>query len=135
MPTQILEDAFVEVDSNDISSYVRSVTVNYEAESHDETAMGADTRKNKGGLKNWSMEFEFNQDFASSALDSILFPLVGTQVTVTVRPDSAAVGASNPQFSGTGLIQGYPIFGNSVGDLATAGVTIEPAGTLARTVA
>lgn len=132
MATQILDNAFVEFASNDLSSYVRSVTLNYEAETQDETAMGDDTRIMKGGLKNWSVEVELNQDFAASALDSIVFSLVGTTGTLKVRQDSGAASTSNPEYSGTALLTSYPPFGNSVGDLATTSLSFSPAGTLSR---
>ena len=132
MATQILDNAFVEFASNDLSAYVRSVTLNYEAETQDETAMGDDTRIMKGGLKNWSVEVELNQDFASSALDSIVFSLVGTTGTLKVRQDGGSASTSNPEYSGTALLTSYPPFGNSVGDLATTSLSFAPAGTLSR---
>jgi hypothetical protein len=53
-------------------------------------------------------------------------------VTVKVRGDSGSISSTNPSYEGTGLIQSYSPFGNSVGDLATASVSVEPAGTLSR---
>ena len=132
MATQILDNAFVEFDGNDLSSYVRSVTLNYEAETQDETAMGDDTRIMLGGLKNWSAEVELNQDFAGSALDSIVFSLVGTTGTLKIRQDAGTVATTNPEFSGTALLTNYPPFGNSVGDLATTSLSFTSAGTLSR---
>lgn len=132
MAQLILEDAFVSVDGNDISSSVKSVTVNYSAEMQDDTTMGDDTKSNKGGLKNWSAEVELLQDFAAGELDSILFPLVGTTVVVIFRPTSAAVGASNPNYTGNGTVESYPPLGGTVGDLASTTISIQPAGTLSR---
>lgn len=132
MATLVLTDAFISIDSNDVSADGNQVSISYEAESVDETAFGDSTRINKGGLKNWSMDITFNQDFAASQLDSILFPLVGTTVAVAVRPTSASVGTGNPSYNGTGLIQSYAPLGNSVGDLATASLNITCAGDLSR---
>lgn len=135
MAKLVLTDAFVSVGGNDISCDVRTVTLNYAAEEVDATVMCDDTRTNLGGLKTWSLELEIANDFAATDVDSIMFPLVGTQVAVIFRPNSAAVGASNPQYSGTGMLSTYNPVGGSVGDLATAPITIVSAGTLARTVA
>jgi hypothetical protein len=132
MATQVLDNAFVEFDSNDLSSYVTSVTVSYEAEALDDTAMGDDTRSNLGGLKVWSVEVELNQDFASSGLDSTVFSLVGTTGTIRIRQDSGTVSSSNPEYSGTALLVSYPPFGNSVGDKATTSLSFQSAGTLSR---
>lgn len=132
MATKVLTDAFVELNSTDLSDHVKSVTLNYEAEMQDDTVMGDDTRSNKGGLKNWSVDIEFVQDWAASEVDATLFSLVGTTFTVVLRSDSATVGATNPEYSGTGILESYPPLDNSVGELATTSVTIQPAGTLSR---
>jgi hypothetical protein len=135
MAKMVLTNAFVSVAGTDISSYVRTVTLNYSAEEVDNTTMGATTRINLGGLKNWSLDLEVANDFAASQIDSVVFPLVGTQVAVIFRPTTAVVGTSNPQYSGTGMLSTYNPVGQSVGDLATAPITIVSAGTLARAVA
>lgn len=128
----VFTDAHFEINSVDLSDHVRSARLSYEAETQDQTAMGDDTREFVGGLKNWSMEIEFNQDFAAAQVDDTLFPLVGTQTTVLLRPTSAAVGATNPNYTGTGLVASYNPMGGGVGDLAVTSVSIQPAGTLSR---
>lgn len=137
MPSLAFTDAFVSINAVDVSANVQSVTLNYAAEMLDETVMGATTRTNKGGLKTWSLDIEFKQDFAASpAPDVVLFPLVGTTFTIIVRPVKATVvGATNPNYTGTGILESYNPIGNSVGDLATAPVTIQSAGALTRAVA
>lgn len=127
-------DAFVSINAKDLSSFTRSVTINYAAEMLDETAMGDDTRINKGGLKNWSMELEMNQDFgATPAPDIDLFSLVGSTFTVIVRPvEASAQSATNPHFTGTGILESYPPLGNGVGELALTSISIQSAGTLSR---
>jgi hypothetical protein len=135
MAKTVLTDAFVSIGGNDISDHVRTVTLNYAAEEQDDTTMGDDTRTNLGGLKTWSLDLEVANDFAATEIDSIMFPLVGTQVAVVFRPTSAAKGTNNPEYTGTGMLSSYNPVGQSVGDLATAPITIVSAGTLARAVA
>lgn len=135
MASLIYRNASLVVNAVDLSDRVVSATLNYSAELQDETAMGDTTRINKGGLKNWSIDVEFKQDFAAGEVDATLFALVGTTFTVTLKPDSAAVGATNPSFSGTGILESYQPLGGSVGDLAMAPITIQSAGTLTRAVA
>lgn len=135
MAALAFNDAFVSINSVDLSDRVQSVTLNYAAEMLDETSMGATTRTNLGGLKNWSIDIEFKQDYASGEVDATLFPLVGTTFTVIVRPVNAGgVGATNPNYTGTGILESYAPMGNSVGDLATAPITIQSAGALSRAV-
>lgn len=133
MATQVLTDAFVEINSVDLSDHVKSVTLPYAAEMLDDTVMGDDTRSNKGGLKVWSITVEFLNDWAASEVDATLFGLVGTTFTVTVRPDkTAGVSATNPNYTGTAILESYPPLGNQVGELATTSVVLQSAGTLSR---
>lgn len=132
----VFTDAEVVINAVDLSDHVKSVTLNYSAELQDDTAMGDDTRSKIGGLKDWSVSVEFEQDFAASSVDATLFGLVGTTFTVTVKPDkSTATSATNPKYSGTGILESYPPLDGAVGDLATSGITIQAAGTLSRLTA
>lgn len=125
-------DARVEINSVVFTGLVRSVTLNVEAEDLEDTAFGDTYRSRIGGLKDWSVDLEFNQDFAASMVDVTLFPLLGTVVTVKVRPTTAAISATNPEYSGSVLVSEYNPLDGSVGDLATTSVSWPGAGTLAR---
>lgn len=136
MATLAFVSAHVEINSVDLSAFVTGVRINYSAEMLDETSMGDTTRTMKGGLKNWSMEIDFTQDFAASSPDVSLFSLVGSTFTVTVRPvKGTAVGATNPNYTGTGILESYPPLGNAVGELAMTTVSIQSAGALSRATA
>lgn len=132
MASLVLTDCFCSLGGTDVSTYVRSVSLPYGAEMLDDTTMGDTTRINKGGLKTWQLDIEFQQDFADNLIDEILFPLVGTAFTVIVRPTTSAVGLSNPNYTGSGVMESYQPFGQSVGELGTSTITIQSAGTLSR---
>lgn len=135
MPKLVLTNAFFSINSVDLSNRVRSVSVEYSADEVEDTTMGADTHTALGGLKNWSMDIEFAQDFASGNVDATMFSLVGTQTTVEVRPVNASRSATNPGYTGTALVASYNPIGQSVGELATAPVRVRSAGTLSRATA
>ena len=132
MATFAMTDASVVINSVDLSDHVRQVTLNVSADELDDTAMGDTFRSRIGGLKDWSVTLEFNQDFAASEVDATLWPLLGTTTTITVKPTSSAVGATNPSYSGSVLVSQYNPMTNGVGDLATTSVTWQGAGTLTR---
>ena len=133
MAELVFTDAFVSIDGNDLSDHVKSVSIEYSADMQEITAMGDDTHTMLGGLKNWSMSVEFNQDYAAASVDAVLFPLVGTSFTVIVRPvASTAVGATNPNYTGTGLLESYNPIAASVGEVGAASVSIQPGSTLNR---
>lgn len=131
----VYTNAFVSVGGVDLSGHVRQATISYSAEMQDKTAMGDLTRTRLGGLKDWSLELNFNQDFAASNVDATLFPLVGTSVAVIIRPDVAAVSAINPNFTGNAILESYAPLGGNVGDMAETPVSFQADGTLTRAVA
>ena len=128
-------DAKVTVNGVDLSTYVRQATINVSAAELEDTAMGDTYRSRVAGLKDWSVNLEFNQDFAAAAVDATLWPLLGTTTVVTVKATSAANSATNPQYSGSVLVSQYNPLTNGVGDLATTSVTWQGAGTLSRLTA
>lgn len=124
----ILKDAYLSINGTDISSYIKSVTLNGgEYDEVEVTAMGDQVHNAVPGLGNWSIEVECKQSFASGELDSIIWPLVGGDAfDVVVKPSSAATSANNPKWTGRGRIFGYPPIDGSVGDGAQTKFTIKP---------
>lgn len=134
MAVHKLYNASVVINSVDLSDHVKSVTVTTGAEALDDTAMGDTTRSNLGGLLTWSISVDFEQDYASAKVDATLSPLVGTTTVVVVKADSAAVSATNPSWTGTGLLTAYQPVGGTVGDLHMTQAQFASAGTLSRGV-
>jgi predicted secreted protein len=133
MAVRVLLDAYVMWDSVDLSDHVRSVTLNYSAELLDDTAMGDTTRSRIGGLKDWSADIEFFADEASGKVQATVFDDVGTTATLIIRPDnSEGVGSTNPNYTGTGIVESIPLVAGSVGELQMAPVRIVAAGALSR---
>lgn len=135
MAKVVLTDAYVLVNAVNLSAFVKSVTLNYAAELQDSTTMGDTTRERLGGLKDWSIDLELTQDFAAGAVDATLFGLVGNTFAVEVRPTSGARSATNPAYTGTGILESYPPIGGSIGDLLMTSITIQAAGPLSRLTA
>lgn len=135
MAVFVLTDASVTVNSVDLSSYVTSVTLNYEKDSVEVTAMGNSGHVFTGGLQNNTLDITFNQDFAATKVAATLDALIGTTTTVVVKPTSAAVSATNPSYtmSNAFLAATQPVAG-SVGDLAAMSVSFT-GGTIVKAVA
>ena len=130
MATLMYSDATFVCNSVDLSNHVRSLTLTYEAEMLDDTVMGTSgTRSNRPGLKNWSFEVTFLQDFAAGSVDATLFPLVGAVAfPVTSKPTSAAVSVTNPQYSGNAILESYPPIAGEVGAMAEATASFRAGG-------
>lgn len=132
MATLHFRNAFVQVNTTDLSSAIASVAINYASEMLDETAMGDTTRIRKGGLFDWSVELTAHQEFGAGLWDATFFSLVGTTVCVEVRPQNICSTAVNPIYSGIGIVESYNPLGGDVGSLLDAPVTIQSASALAR---
>lgn len=110
-----------------VSSYVKSLTLNYSKSEVDKTCMTDVGIARLSGLYDWSMDVEFAQDFATGTLDEAIFTAISSTVasfSVYFRPTEAAVSASNPSYRGEGLIFDYTPLTGSVGDLSTASISI-----------
>jgi hypothetical protein len=134
MGTTVLTNAFVSVNGVDLSDHVKNVSINFSVDDIDDTNMGDTTRVHKAGLKDWSVDIEFAQDFAAGEVDATLWPLVGTEVTVVVRNDTGSVSSTNPSYSGTAVLMSYPPISGSVGDLHTTTASFQAAGDLSRSI-
>lgn len=129
-------DARIEINSVVFTTFSKKVTLDVEVEDLDSTAFGGSGWKSRiGGLKDGSISIDLNQDFAASAVDATLWPLVGTTFTVKVRPTSAAISATNPEYTATCLLTKYSPFDGSVGDLATTSIDIPTSGAVTRATA
>ena len=134
MATFVLYDASVTVAGVDLSSYVRSVPVDAGQNMQDDTAMGDTFQSNAAGLATWSVSVEFLQDYAASKVDATLQPLlgIGTTAALVIKPTSGSVSATNPSYSGTGILESYNPVGGAVGDQAMASATFQSASALTR---
>lgn len=124
MAVFVLTDASVTVNSVDLSAYVTSVTLNYEKDSVEVTAMGSSGHLFTGGLQNISLDVTFNQDFAATKVAATLDALIGSTTTVVVKPTSAAVSATNPSYTiSSAFLAGTQPVAGSVGDRASMSVS------------
>ncbi|WP_330438819.1 radical SAM protein [Micromonospora sp. NBC_00821] len=122
MTTFALVDARVEVNSVDLSDWVTSVQLPIEFAALQDTAMGDSAHSRIAGLEDGTITINFNDDFAASSVDATIWAARKTVVVIKVRPTSAAISATNPEYVGSYLVNQISPFGNSVGELATRSV-------------
>ena len=124
----VLTNVAVTFGATDISSYVTSVTLGSTYDVVETTAFGNTARTRVAGLADNSVAFEFNQDYAGGALESVIYPTLGTAVSITVRP----VAGSSPAYSFSALVSEWTPLNGAVGELATASVTWPISGTITK---
>jgi hypothetical protein len=131
----VLKNAYLSIAANTLSGDVKQVGITYSAQALDNTSMGENTKTSQGGLFDWPVTLELFQDWTAAALDSILFPLVGTVVAIEIRPDAGARSTSNPAYTGNALLESYEPISGSVGQMAMTKISLKPAGDLSRLTA
>jgi hypothetical protein len=131
----VATDYKVTINGTNLSTSLASVELPIEIDEQETTSFGSEWRTRIAGLKSGSITLEFHQDFAAGALDSILWPLLGTNATVVVVPTSGTVTSSNPSYSGSFLVTQYTPYASTVGDLATVSLSWPLSGALTRATA
>ena len=119
MAAEVLFDAYLSVNSVDLSAWCTSVTLNVEYEDIDTTAFGDTLRTRIPGLGDGSVGGTLHVDYAASATYATLQPLAGTSTTVVIQPDSGTVSATNPTFTVTAAVNTFSYINASIGELHT----------------
>jgi hypothetical protein len=136
MPTMVLLAEYLSINANVLNTYTRKAELTVEVEEKDVTTYASlGWKEVKGGLKSGELGCEFLQSFAATELDSIMWPLLGQVVPFEVRADQAAVGTSNPKYTGNILINGWSPITGSVGDEATVSQGFPTSGAVTRATA
>jgi hypothetical protein len=123
MARLVLTNASVVFGSTDLSTYISSITLNSTFDIVETTAFGNTAKTRVAGLADNSVTFEFHQDYATSAVEQTIYPLLGTAVSVVAKPVAGTTTAVNPQYTFSTLVSEWTPLNGSVGELATASVT------------
>ena len=122
----------VKVNSVDLSDHVTAVTLNRSFDELEVTAMGDAGHKFVKGLEASSVTISFLNDTASANVLATLQAAWGTNVTVVLLQDKGtAVGATNPLYTFTALVNNTTDINGAVGDLGTQDVTWNVSGAVA----
>ncbi len=117
----VIRNPVVTVNAVDLSNRASSVEVNSEKDLVDVTAFGANSKQNLLGLGDGTMSIDFFQDFAAASVDATLWPIHngGTEVVITAKATNAAVSATNPLYTMTGVLPNYTPIAGGVGEAST----------------
>ncbi|NBQ97863.1 MAG: radical SAM protein [Microbacteriaceae bacterium] len=121
--------------STALASYLTQVELKTSATDITTTAFGSSWVTRVGGLREGSLTLTFNQDYAASTVDATLWPLLGSNATVVIKPTSSAVGTANPAYTAICVVNDLTPVSGTVGDLATFSVTWPTTGTVSRATA
>jgi hypothetical protein len=127
----------------DVSSWFRSLTMEFTADDHDDTTFGLTAHSHVQGLYSWSAQGEAFQDYASTGIaagmgiDSLFYDLLNNKIkfNIFVRPILAARSSDNPEYSGPVRSFAHRAIGGSIGDPLMLSVNFQGSGNFSRSVA
>lgn len=127
MAKTVLKNVFCSIGGTDLSTRLKSVTLDDGVDEVSGEAMG-DAARNflAGSLKVQRLQLEFFQDFADSNVHDVLLAAVGVSTAVIIKPASGSASSTNPRWYGNMLITNYSPLSGSIGDAAMAPVTLVP---------
>lgn len=135
MAKQVLLNCYVEINSVDRTANVAKVELEDTFEEKETTNYASGGAKEVlAGLESGSVGITFKNDYAASALDSAMWALRRSLVTIKVRPEKdSIVSSANPQYSCSILINSWKPIAGAVGDVAEVDVTYPMSGVMSRT--
>lgn len=128
MAASVLLDVKLTINAVNLSAFCTSASFKIDVDDQETTAFGSTYKSRIGGLKDASLDVEFNQDLATSAVNQTLQPLIGTVVAFTLKQASGTTSATNPEWQGNVLITEYTPIDGKVGDLAAVKVSFPTSG-------
>ena len=124
----------VKLNTVDLSDHVTAVTLNRTFDELEVTAMGDSSHKFVKGLEASTVTIDFLNDTASANVLATLQAAWGTTVTlVLIQDKGTAVGATNPLYTMSVLVNNTTDINGAVGDIGTQSITFTVNGTVAIT--
>ena len=113
----------VTLNSVDLSDQVTAVTINQTFDELETTSMGATSHTFVKGLESSTVTLDFINSYASAEVAATLQAAYGTTVPLVIKPTSAVISATNPEYQTTILVNNLTPVSGSVGDLSTQSIT------------
>ena len=133
MAKLVLTNANITIGATDVSSSVASVQIETAVDEVETTSFGPGNGKTRvGGLLDTTLSLSMHNDY--SAIEGLVYPLIGSTTTVDVKPNGTAVSSTNPSYSMKILVTGWSAVNGAVGELNTVDVSWPVSGTVTKTI-
>ena len=114
----------VTLNSVDVSDQVTAATINQTFDELETTSMGGNgSHTFVKGLESSTVTLDFLNSYAAAEVATTLQSAYGTTVALTIKPTSAVISATNPEYQTTILVNNLTPVNGSVGDLSTQSIT------------
>jgi hypothetical protein len=123
MAVTVLISPQITVNSVDLTNRIDTVKLTEKYADVDTTAFGSGSKTRVAGLGDHSVALNFQQDFAGSEVEQTIYPLIGTVVSVMVKPLNATTTTTNPAYTFSASIVDWSPVNGKVGALMMSSVT------------
>lgn len=116
----VLTNAYVSINSVNLSDHVESISLPWSTAAEEDTSMGATARTYLVGLKDTTMTVNFRSDYAASEVYATLSTVYtgGAAVACAVRAVNTTIAATNPEFQFNAILTSWDPVSGSVGSTA-----------------
>ena len=128
----VLTSPSVTIGGVDLSSWITNISLDTKYDIIDTTSYGSTAKTRVAGLADNSITLDFIQDFATSAVEATIYPLLGTTTTIIVQPVSGSASTTNPKYTVSALVSDWSPLKGAVGQLSTASVTWNISGVITK---
>ena len=119
----------------DLSDHITSVQLSTVHDLFETTVMGDVSKRQLAGLAQNTVSFDFQQDFATNEVESVIYPLVGTVAYCKIKPNNSAIASTqNPIYEFEVVISEWSSLSGAVGELSTARVSWPIYGDITKTI-
>ena len=134
MAKLVLTNSNITIGGTDVSANVASVQIETSVDEVETTAFGPGNGKTRvGGLLDTTISLDMHNDY--SAIEGLVYPLIGSTTSVVVKPNGTAVSTTNPSYTATVLVTGWSPVNGAVGELNTVSISWPVSGTVTKAVA
>jgi len=134
MAKLVLTNANITIGATDVSSSVASVSIESTVSEVETTAFGPGNGVTRvGGLIDTTLSLSMHNDY--SAVEGLVYPLIGSTTSVVVKPNGTAVSTTNPSYTMTVLVTGWSPVNGAVGELNSVDVQWPVSGTITKATA
>lgn len=128
----VMTNPKITVNSVDMTGFVSSVSLDLSFAEVATTAFGNSAETRIAGLGDHSFSATFQQDFANSAVEQTIYPLLGTTTNITIKAVNTTTTTQNPEYQFTVLCTSWSPISAATGELLTADVTWPVSGSITK---
>jgi hypothetical protein len=121
-----LSNPTVTVNAVALTGFCTAATLERTNTAQDTTVFGNAARVYSATIEDNTLTLSLFMTYGASEVYATLKGLVGTQTTVIVKPTSAVVGATNPNFTLTGTyLETLPVINATLGEISSIDITFQ----------